>query len=230
MIFGSRNRADRAGLGRAWKRWVRRLRSLTRVAAPVVAAALLFGGCAGAPPTRPDNLCAVFREKPGWYRDAAAAGKRWDVPVPVIMAIMHRESKFRPRARPPRTRCLWIFPGPRPSSAYGYPQAIDGTWDWYRERTGNRRARRTDFGDAVDFIGWYGDMSQRLCGIAKTDAYRLYLAYHEGHAGYNRGNHRSKPWLIRVARDVSRQADRYAGQLRRCEDDLDRRPCFLWPF
>jgi len=51
------------------------------------------------------------------------------------MAIIRQESSFQADAQPPRSRILWIIPGPRPSSAYGYSQALDGTWDWYRQAT-----------------------------------------------------------------------------------------------
>lgn len=231
MIERSRKGADWAGNGREGKRSARRLRNRMVAVALLLAMALMLIGCAGSAPARPDNLCAVFREKPKWRRDAAAAGKRWNVPVSVIMAIMHHESKYRSQARPARTRCLWIFPGPRPSSAYGYAQAIDGTWDWYREQTGNSGADRDDFADAADFIGWYANVSHQLCGISKSDAFRQYLAYHEGHTGYNEGRHRKKPFLLRVAKEVANQAERYRKQLRGCEGELEGGgPCFLWFF
>ena len=79
-------------------------------------------------------------------------------------------------------RAVWVLPGPRPASAKGYSQAIDGTWDQYKRSTGRFAADRThDFGDAADFVGWYIDQSASKSQIKKTDAYNLYLAYHEGH-------------------------------------------------
>lgn len=192
---------------------------------------LAAGGCATRPPRSAGSVCDIFRERPDWYDDAAAARDRWQVPIPVLMAVIHRESGFHSDAKPPRTTCLWIFPGPRPSSAYGYPQALDATWREYQRRTDNRFADRDDFGDAVDFVGWYCHLSHRRCRIPKNDAYRLYLAYHEGHAGYNRGSYRKKAWLRRVARSVAQQARRYTRQLDACEPEFARRGgCFLWPF
>ena len=52
-------------------------------------------------------------------------------------------------------------------------------------------------------------MSNKELGISKQDAFRLYLAYHEGHGGYRKQSYRSKDWLIDVARKVDRQAQRY---------------------
>jgi hypothetical protein len=138
-----------------------------------------------------------------------------------MMAIMHQESRFRATAKPPRKKILGFIPGPRPSDSYGYSQALKSTWASYERSAGRYGADRDDFGDAIDFIGWYNDQSKRRSGIARNDAYRLYLAYHEGHGGYNRGTYRGKQWLINVARKVNSRAARYQQQLAGCEDELD---------
>nr|WP_231714625.1 transglycosylase SLT domain-containing protein [Desulfonema ishimotonii] len=191
-----------------------------------------FAGCAGGPPEQGDNLCAVFRERPEWYDDARESSRKWGVPIPVLMAIIYRESGFRSDARPSRTRCLFIFPGPRPSSAYGYPQALDTTWDSYRKQTGNRGADRNDFDDATDFVGWYCHVSHLRCRIPKNDAYRLYLAYHEGQGGYNRKSYRKKAHVKQAARTVRALSKRYAAQLVTCEREFQETGggCWFWPF
>jgi hypothetical protein len=193
---------------------------------------LLFDGCATTPqPRYVSNVCEIFRENPKWYRSAHRSHGKWGVPIPVLMAIIHQESRFRADARPPRRSCLWIFPGPRPSSAYGYTQASNETWEEYRKSTGNRGADRDNFADAVDFIGWYCHVSYIRCRISKADAYHLYLAYHEGHGGFNRKTYRKKAWLLRVARKVEKTAKSYGTQLASCERQFQRRGCcFLWPF
>lgn len=192
---------------------------------------LVAGGCATQPPRNPDHVCDIFRERPEWYEDAAAARDRWQVPISVMMAIIRQESGFHSDAKPPRTTCLFIFPGPRPSSAYGYPQALDGTWEDYQDQAGGAFAERDDFEAAVDFVGWYCHLSHLRCGIAKNDAYRLYLAYHEGHAGYNRGTWRNKAWLKRTAQAVQNRAGSYERQLPACERKrTGGGGCLLWPF
>ncbi len=194
---------------------------------------LLLSGCATTshPPDRTGNICEIFRENPEWYEMARKSSMRWNVPIPVLMAIIHQESSFISDAKPPRTSCLWIFPGPRPSSAYGFAQASDETWEEYLKSTGNTWADRDDFEDAVDFVGWYCDLSYKRSRISKGDAYRLYLAYHEGHGGFNRKTYLKKEWLIRVARKVQKRADTYRGQLDSCEGEFRNtgRSC-LWPF
>ena len=60
---------------------------------------------------------------------------------------------------------------------------------------------RDNFRDAADFVGWYVDRAHRIAGISKSDAYRHYLAYHEGVGGFKRGTFKSKRWLLGVARE-----------------------------
>ena len=197
-------------------------KALARPAALGLAGALA-AGCASAPPSDPDDLCRIFREKRGWYRAAKDSAARWGVPEAVQLAIVHQESRFIARARPPRGRILVIFPGPRPSSAYGYGQILDGTWAEYRGSAGRSGAQRDDFGDVADFIGWYGAAAHRRAGIAKNDAGALYLAYHEGIGGYSRGSHTGKEWLRKVAGKVSRRAARYQAQYDACRESLARK-------
>lgn len=181
---------------------------------------LLLSGCTTSPPSDINNLCSIFREKDDWYEEAADARDNWGSPIPVMMAIMHQESRFVAKAKPPRKKIFGFIPGPRPSDAYGYSQAKKGTWKDYKRSAGNYGADRDDFGDAIDFIGWYNAQSKKRSGISTSDPYRLYLAYHEGHGGYNRGTYRSKGWLTDVARKVQRRSNTYGGQLKGCEEEL----------
>jgi len=192
----------------------------------------LFHGCAGTPqPRRIDNVCEIFRQHSDWYEDAFNSYKRWGIPIPVMMAIMHQESKYVSDAKPPRTTCLWFFPGPRPSSAYGYAQAKDETWEEYQESAGSFWSDRDDFGDAIDFVGWYCNLSSKKCGIPKGDARNLYLAYHEGRGGFNRKSYNKKGWLLKVANKVQKRANRYKSQLSSCEGEFRKGGgCCLWPF
>lgn len=198
---------------------------LIKVLPPLLA--LLLAGCASAPPKNLTNICDVFDEKNGWYKDAKKASKRWGIPIAVNMAFIYQESRFVAKAKPPRTKILWIFPGPRKSSAYGYSQAKDETWDWYKKSSGHRGADRNDFDDAIDFVAWYNSVSAKKLGLKKDDAYSLYLAYHEGMGGFQRRTFQSKDWLKKVAGKVSWRAKQYQQQLNGCEKRLGGS---WWPF
>jgi hypothetical protein len=184
------------------------------------AALVLLSSCAGGakPPSTTTDACRMQAERPHWFRAMKKTEARWGVPVAVQLATISRESSFVHDARPMKTERSMIFftrEVPR-SSALGYAQAIDGTWEWYLRDTGRRRADRTDFADASDFIGWYMNLNTRMNGVSTRDAYNQYLAYHEGKAGYARGTYRGKAWLPPVARDVEAWAARYDAQLRSC--------------
>ena len=184
--------------------------------------AAVLAGCASAPPENPDDLCAIFREEGSWYKHARSSYRRWGSPIPVMMAVARQESGFDRKAKPPRRKLLGFIPWMRPASAFGFAQALDETWSQYKKATGNWGADRDKFKDAIDFIGWYNDQSHRRNGIAKDDAYRLYLAYHEGQGGYASATYRKKQWLLDVANKVARQAKVYDGQLQKCEKSLRR--------
>ena len=184
---------------------------------------MLVGGCATAPPQRPDNLCAIFQEKGSWYKAARKARQKWGLSVPMGMAFIHRESSFRSDARPKRQRLLGIVPWRRPSNAFGYAQATDAAWSDYKKATGARFAERDEIDDALDFIGWYNDRSHRQLGIAKSDAYRLYLAYYSGPTGYAKGTWRNSGAVKSYAQKVSDRTARYSDQLKRCEKRLNKK-------
>jgi hypothetical protein len=183
---------------------------------------LILTGCATRPPDQVYDACLILEDNRAWWRALQRTERRWNVSPGTQLAILKRESSFVHDARPARQRLFGVIPGRRPSSAYGYAQAKNDTWDWYKRETGRRGADRDNFGDAVDFVGWYSNMSQRLSGISLDDPYNLYLAYHEGHGGYTRRTYRSKSWLTRVARDVESDAGRYDRQIRDCRRRLGR--------
>ena len=182
----------------------------------IVALVASCGGGNYKAPRNLDNACAIVTERPAYLRAMKKSERRWGIPVHVQMATIHQESKFIGDARTPHRYLLGVIPIGRQSSAYGYSQALDGTWEEYVEKTGNRRARRDRIDDATDFMGWYMDGSARRLGISKLDATSQYLAYHEGRGGYARGSYRSKGWLMNVANRVGSRSETYRVQLASC--------------
>lgn len=221
-----RTRRSRTRGGRGW------YRTGARLLAASALTALAISACASPAPREPHDACAIFDENLDWYESARSSEQRWGIPIATQLAVVYQESSFEAQARPPRTRRLLFLPGPRPSSAYGYGQVVDSTWASYQQSTGRTTADRDDFADVSDFIGWYGHMIRTQTGIAREDAYRLYLAYHEGPRGYLKRTHQSKPWLERAAQRVAHRASTYERQLSRCAEALDERVRgpWWWPF
>ena len=174
------------------------------------------GGSYGSSPNTMDDACAILRERPNYTRAFRAAERRWGVPMHVQMATIYQESKFVSDARTPFRYTLGVIPMGRQSSAYGYSQALDGTWKEYVQANRKHSARRDNIHDATDFMGWYMAESRDRLGIPLHDAKQQYLAYHEGRTGFARGSYRNKAWLMRVAQSVDDRASTYQQQLRRC--------------
>ena len=189
-----------------------------------VAVVVFAAGCATAPPSEPEDLCEVFEQYPDWYDYARDSADKWGTPIHVQMAFVRHESSYRAKAKPPFRWFLFIPLG-RASSAKGYAQAQDPVWGEYQAERGRLFRSRSDMEDALDFIGWYNYKTWREVGIPRTDAYRLYLAYHEGRGGYRRGSWKNKPEVRQYAKRVSRTAGAYKSQLARCESSLR---CDAW--
>lgn len=181
-----------------------------------------LSGCVSVPPmpTQVNNACSIFKQYPKWYKQARKAEQRWGVPVSTQLAVMKQESSFIGTAKPPRKKLLWVVPGTRPSSSYGYAQALEKTWSDYQRDTGNSWAKRDNFGDSCDFIGWYIHRTHLITGVPIDNVYGLYLAYHDGVQGYLRGTYKRKPWLIKVSKRVQVQAKTYQNQLNYCAKTL----------
>lgn len=167
-------------------------------------------------PRELDNACSIVRQHPNYLRAFKKTEREWGVPVPVLMAIIYQESKFIGNNRPPHRYALGVIPVGRQSSAYGYSQALDGTWEEYQRLEGGRGSRRDDIYDATDFMGWYMAETKRSLGIPLSDTRNQYLAYHDGRSGYKRGSYRSKGWLLRIADELAVRAVTYDTQLRAC--------------
>jgi len=180
---------------------------------------LALASCGGGNFSAPRNLddaCAIVGQRPEYLRAMQATERKWGIPVHVQMATIHQESKFIGNARTPHRFALGVIPMGRQSSAYGYSQALDGTWEEYQDSERRRSAKRDRISDATDFMGWYMDQSASRLGISKTDAERQYLAYHEGRTGYANQSYLGKPWLVEVAASVGARAERYRAQLQSC--------------
>lgn len=183
-----------------------------------IASLLLLSGCSSTPPPKKtyNNICSIFSHDRDWKNASIRAYKRWGTPPYVLMAMVHQESRFKPHAQPDRPYALGFIPLLRNSSAYGYSQAQDGTWNEYKKATKRWSASRSDIEDALDFMGWYNYQTHKRLKISRKDTYKLYLAYHEGQGGYSRRTYLKKPWLLKVAKKVANRGRLYKKQYRKC--------------
>ena len=176
-------------------------------------------GCSSIPQNT-SNSCSIFNERYLWYKHAKKTEQKWGTPIYIQLAIIKMESDFDWLAKPPRQKLFKIIPFKRPSSSFGYSQAVKGTWEQYKNETGNKLAIRTRFKDSVDFIGWYTDKTESILKISKKDAFRQYLAYHEGWGGYK--NYKNNQKVIVLAQKVKKQSDKYKAQLQNCQKILNK--------
>ena len=177
-------------------------------------------------PSNTKNSCEIFSERYLWYKHAKKAEKKWNVPIYIQMAFIKRESDFNWLAKPKRLKLFKVIPYKRPSSSFGYSQAVKGTWKQYKEETGNKLATRPWFKDSVDFIGWYTNKTEKILKISKKDAFKQYIAYHEGWGNYK--NYKKNQKIILLAKKVENQSNKYKSQLAKCSKSLTTRKYIIF--
>tara|TARA_B100000963_G_scaffold212934_1_gene185552 strand:+ start:774 stop:1373 length:600 start_codon:yes stop_codon:yes gene_type:complete len=180
---------------------------------------LFFYGCSSVP-INTSNSCSIFDERYLWYKYTKKVEQKWGTPIHIQLAIIKMESDFDWLAKPSRQKIFKIIPFKRPSSSFGYSQAVKGTWKQYKKETGNKLAIRSRFKDSVDFIGWYTNKSESILKISKNDAFKQYLAYHEGWGNFKYYKKNKK--VIGLAKKVERQSDIYKKQLLKCRNSLNK--------
>ena len=181
--------------------------------------------CSSIPKNTADG-CSIFSERYLWYKHAKKVEQKWGTPIYIQLAFIKMESDFDWLARPERLKIFKVIPYRRPSSSFGYSQAVKGTWKQYKEETNNKLATRTRFKDSVDFIGWYTNKTEKLLKISKKDVFRQYIAYHEGWGNYKK--YKEKPKVILLAKKVQQQSDKYKSQLNKCTKSLNRKKYIIF--
>ena len=176
-------------------------------------------GCSSIP-SNTSNSCSIFNERYLWYKYAKKTEQKWGTPIYIKLAIIKMESDFDWLAKPARQKIFKVIPYKRPSSSFGYSQAVKGTWEQYKKETGNKLATRVRFKDSVDFIGWYTSKSETILKISKQDAFKQYLAYHEGWGNFKYYKKNKK--VIGLAKKVEKQSNIYKKQLLSCSNSLNK--------
>ena len=180
---------------------------------------IFLSGCSSIPSTTV-NSCVIFDERYFWYKHTKKVEQKWGTPIYIQLAIIKIESNFDWLAKPPRKKIFKIIPSKRPSSSFGYSQAVKGTWEQYKKETGNKLATRMRFKDSVEFIGWYTNKTENILKIPKKNAFKQYIAYHEGWVNFK--NYKKNEKVIKLAKKVKKQSDIYKKQLLNCKKSLNK--------
>jgi len=206
-------------------KWMSLMKKQSLILSNLIIILLILTSCSSIPKNT-SNSCLIFSDRYLWYKHAKKTEKKWGTPIYIQLAFIKMESDFDWLAKPQRQKIFKIIPFKRPSSSFGYSQAVKGTWKQYKNETGNKFARRTRFKDSVDFIGWYTNKTEKLLKISKKDAFRQYIAYHEGWGNYK--NYKNKQKVILLAKKVQRQSDNYKDQLKGCRESLSRKKYIIF--
>ena len=177
-------------------------------------------------PKNTSNSCSIFDERYLWYKHTKKVEEKWGTPIYIQLAIIKMESDFDWLAKPQRKKIFKVIPFKRPSSSFGYSQAVKGTWKQYQRETNNPLATRARFKDSVDFIGWYTNKTEKILKISKKDAFKQYIAYHEGWGNFK--NYKKKQKVILLAKKVQNQSNKYKKQLDKCSRSLNRKKYIIY--
>ena len=179
-------------------------------------------------PKYPQNACKIFGQNYLWYKSAKKSSETYGVSIHIILAFVNKESGFNRWARPKRNKLFKIIPYKRPSSSFGYSQAVNKTWDLYKIETDSPLALRTRFKDSVMFIGWYMNKTHKINKIPFNDSYRQYLNYYLGWGNYTNKTYKSDKKAIIFAKSVQKQSNIYRNQLKECQKNLDRKKYIIF--
>ncbi len=183
----------------------------------------LFIASCSSVPKYPGNACKIFGQNYLWYKSAKKSSDTYGAPIHIILAIVNKESGFNRWAKPKRNKLFKVIPYKRPSSSFGYSQAVKKTWELYKTETNNPLALRTRFKDSVMFIGWYMNKTNKTNNIPMHDAYRQYLNYYLGWGSYSRKVYKTDKKAIIFAKKVEKLSNIYKNQLKECQKGLNKK-------
>ncbi len=173
-------------------------------------------------PKYPQNACKIFGENYLWFKSIKKSSETYGAPIHIILAFVNKESGFNRWAKPKRTKIFKVIPYKRPSSSFGYSQAVKKTWELYKTETSNPLALRSRFADSVMFIGWDMKKTNKINKIPLNDSYRQYLNYYLGWGSYSKKVYKTDKKAVLYAKNVQKLSKVYKSQLRECQKSLNR--------
>ena len=87
---------------------------------------IFLSSCSSIPKNTSDS-CSIFNERYLWYKHTKKVEQKWGTPIYIQLAIIKMESDFDWLAKQKRKKIFKIVPFKRPSSSFGYSQAVKGT-------------------------------------------------------------------------------------------------------
>ncbi len=182
---------------------------------------LFFLASCSSVPKYPQNACKIFGQNYLWYKSVKKSSEKYGAPIHIILAFVNKESGFNRWAKPKRKKLFKIVPYKRPSSSFGYSQAVNKTWELYKTETNSPLALRARFKDSVMFIGWYMKKTKKINKIPLNDSYRQYLNYYLGWGNYAKKIYKTDKNAIIYAKKVEKLSKIYKNQLLECQKNLN---------
>jgi hypothetical protein len=182
---------------------------------------LFFLASCSSVPKYPQNACKIFGQNYLWYKSVKKSSEKYGAPMYIILAFVNKESGFNRWAKPKRKKLFKIVPYKRPSSSFGYSQAVNKTWELYKTETNSPLALRARFKDSVMFIGWYMKKTKKINKVPLNDSYRQYLNYYLGWGNYAKKTYKTDKKAIIYAKKVEKLSKIYKNQLLECQKNLN---------
>lgn len=166
------------------------------------------------------NICAVYSDNFDWFRYSHEAERKWGIDKTIVLAVIKSESGFNSFAMPVKSYLFGFIPWETHSSAFGYSQALKGTWEEFVDESPGWVRSRANFKDSAEFVAWYLSKCSKRAKIDRHDAGKLYLCYHEGVTGYKRKTYLKKQWLIEKSESIAEDVINAKKELSQCQTTL----------
>ncbi|MEY8767918.1 transglycosylase SLT domain-containing protein [Francisella philomiragia] len=156
------------------------------------------------------GACEILDQNPSWKSSLKTAQDKYNLPPAFAMGLIYQESRFDAEAKS------------NYSTAYGYAQAINNTWKHFQDEV-KPNAKRNNFDDSVQFIGWYMSQLAKSLKLKMSDSEDLYMAYMLGATGFKRykdGTFKNKAKIEEdknIANKVKAYTALYKSQLKDCK-------------
>lgn len=156
---------------------------------------LILTGCFGSDTKPAMPICELLDENDEWVGPAVKLKERYGTPLSLALVLLE----------PPLSDL---------DKKHVRPRASD--WDEYRIRSERWDASPYNPDDALDFIGWYTQLSTQRNNLNWQGAGDHYLALRLGHGDFHRFDAEKYPELTKQAEHIQVRAERWERELQGC--------------